>query len=296
MRTAFIEQLAEEARKDDSVFLIVGDLGYSVVEKFAAEFPNQFLNAGIAEQNMTGIAAGLAMQGYCVFTYSIGNFPTLRCLEQIRYDVCYHNLNVKIVAVGGGYAYGPLGVSHHCTEDLGILRSIPNMTVCAPGDPYEAKAITALSVKKKGPCYIRLGKAGEVMVHKKSPAMSWGKALCIIEGNETAVLSTGAMLKYSEEMITKNKLGYGLYSFPFIKPLDYNLLIHIAKTYKSITTIEEHQKNTGFGSAVLEAFNDLREKKSIAEIPFIKRVAIPDIFIEVSGSQDHLRALAGLKL
>src|ERR1700712_4450462 len=118
MRTAFIDQLTEEAKKNDKVFLLVGDLGYSVIEEFAELFPDRFLNVGIAEQNMTGIAAGLAMEGYTVFTYSIGNFPTLRCMEQIRYDVCYHNLNVKIVAVGGGYAYASLGPSHHATEEL----------------------------------------------------------------------------------------------------------------------------------------------------------------------------------
>src|SRR4051812_19286753 len=124
MRTAFISRLIEEARKDSRVFLLVGDLGFSVVEPFRDEFPKQFLNVGVAEQNMTGVAAGLAMEGYTVFTYSIGNFPTLRCMEQIRYDVCYHNLNVKIVSVGGGYAYGPLGASHHATEEIGMLRTI----------------------------------------------------------------------------------------------------------------------------------------------------------------------------
>src|SRR5882672_9499131 len=165
MRTAFIKRLIVEARTDARVFLITGDLGFSVLEPFANEFPDRFLNVGVAEQNMTGIAAGLAMEGYTVFTYSIANFPTLRCIEQIRYDVCYHNLNVKIVSVGGGYAYASLGASHHATEEIGMLRTIPRLTVCAPGDPLEAKVITTLLVKEKGPAYIRLGKAGEPVVH-----------------------------------------------------------------------------------------------------------------------------------
>ena len=149
MRTAFISQLIVEAKANENIFLLVGDLGFSVVEPFADLFPDRYLNVGIAEQNMAGIAAGLAIEGYCVYIYSIGNFPTLRCMEQIRYDICYHNLNVKIVAVGGGYAYGPLGASHHATEEIGMIRTLPNMIVCAPGDPIETKAITKIFAEGK---------------------------------------------------------------------------------------------------------------------------------------------------
>ena len=138
MRNSFINRLTEIAKVDKKIFLICGDLGYSVLEPFAEQFPDRFLNVGIAEQNMMHVATGLAFEGYNVFTYSIGNFPTLRCMEQIRYDICYHNANVKIVAVGSGYAYGPLGVSHHTTEDIAMLRALPGMIVTAPGDPVEA--------------------------------------------------------------------------------------------------------------------------------------------------------------
>lgn len=231
MRTAFINQLIKEARNNSSIFLIVGDLGFSVVEPFAKEFPDRFLNAGVAEQNMTGIAAGLAIEGYTVFTYSIGNFPTLRCMEQIRYDVCYHNLNVKIVAVGGGYSYGPLGASHHATEELGMLRTIPNLTVCAPGDPVETSAITSLIANNNSPCYLRLGKAGEPTVHKNEIEIKFGKMVPIIEGKGTAILSTGSILKYSYDYVVNNKLILGLYSFSFIKPLDLDGLKKIADNY-----------------------------------------------------------------
>ena len=133
MREIFIEELYIAARKNKRIMLVVNDLGYSVIEKFAKDLPRQFINAGVAEQNMIGLAAGLALGGKRVFVYSIGNFPTLRCLEQIRNDICYHDLNVTITSIGGGFSYGQLGMSHHATEDLSIMRALPNMTVVAPG-------------------------------------------------------------------------------------------------------------------------------------------------------------------
>jgi len=296
MRTAFINQLIVEARNNSKVFLIVGDLGFSVVEPFANEFPDRFLNAGVAEQNMTGIAAGLALEGYTVFTYSIGNFPTLRCMEQIRYDVCYHNLDVKIVAVGGGYAYGPLGTSHHATEELGMLRTIPNLTVCSPGDPLETKAVISATIKHSGPCYLRLGKAGEPIVHKNEIDVGFGKMLKVIEGKKTVILSTGAMLKYSYDFIKDNELKWGLYSLPFIKPLDLNGLKFINANYEKIITIEEHQKNGGFGSAILEVFNDLFVNNKIRNMPIIKRLGIENRFLVVAGTQNYLRSKSIINL
>src|SRR5882762_7958343 len=156
MRTAFIETLFEMAREDKRITLVVGDLGFGVVTDFMRELPRQFVNAGVAEQNMTGIAAGMALSGKIVFTYSIANFPVLRCLEQVRNDICYHAANVKVVAVGGGLAYGSLGATHHATEDLAILRSLPRMVVVAPGDPVETEAATRAVMAHAGPCYLRL--------------------------------------------------------------------------------------------------------------------------------------------
>jgi transketolase len=297
MRTAFINQLIEEARKNEKIFLIVGDLGFSVIEPFAQEFPERYLNAGIAEQNMAGIAAGLAMEGYCVYIYSIGNFPTLRCMEQIRYDICYHELNVKIVAVGGGFAYGPLGASHHATEELGMLRTIPGLVICTPGDPAEAKAIVSFTSRFEGPCYIRIGKAGEPLVHSDDPGMIYpGQILKVRDGSDIAVFSNGAMLKYVVDFIDNNKIGASVYSFPFIKPIDINSLASIILSHKKIITIEEHQAQAGFGSSILESINDLIEQKKIAEWPLVKRIAIPDKFFTVAGSQEYLRKLAGLEL
>lgn len=298
MRTAFINQLIKEAKINENIFLLVGDLGFSVVEPFAELFPERYLNIGIAEQNMAGIAAGLAMEGYCVYIYSIGNFPTLRCMEQIRYDICYHNLNVKIVAVGGGYAYGSLGASHHTTEEIGMLRTIPDLVVCAPGDPVETKAITTFTAQHKGPCYIRIGKAGEPMVHKENSVvnLSLGDILKIKNNGEVAVFSTGAMLRYVVDFITQNNINASVFSFPFIKPLNKETLVEVFKLYKKIITIEEHQAQGGFGSAILEAINDLMEEKRLSKPPIVKRIAIPDKFYSVAGSQDYLRKLAGLEL
>jgi transketolase len=297
MRTAFINQLIEEAKNNEKIFLLVGDLGFSVVERFSELFSDRFLNVGVAEQNMAGIAAGLAMEGYCVYIYSIGNFPTLRCMEQIRYDICYHNLNVKIVAVGGGFAYGSLGASHHATEEIGMLRTIPNLVVCAPGDPVETKAITHFSSQYNGPCYIRLGKAREPQVHKEPiENIPLGNILKIQDNGYVAVFSTGAMLKYVVDFIQQNNVSASIYSFPFIKPIDKEILFEIIQMHKKIITVEEHQSQCGFGSAILETINDLIEENKLENCPLIKRIAIPDKFFSVAGSQEFLRKLAGLEL
>ncbi|MCW3079343.1 transketolase C-terminal domain-containing protein [Segetibacter sp.] len=296
MRTAFINQLIEEARKNDKVFLIVGDLGYSVVEPFVQQFPDRYLNVGVAEQNMAGFAAGLALEGYCVYIYSIGNFPTLRCMEQIRYDICYHNLNVKIVAVGGGYSYGALGPSHHATEEIGMLRTIPNMVVCAPGDPLESKKITTFCTTHKGPCYVRLGKAGEPVVHTDLRELTIGDIIEVKKGETTAILSTGSMLKYVCDFVNDNHLNSAIYSFPFIKPINKSQLKEIFLNHRSIITIEEHQAQGGFGSAILELGNDLLNEGCIAVLPKIRRIAIDDKFYSIAGSQQYLREVAGIVL
>ena len=171
MRTAFINELILQARIRPEIFLVVGDLGYSVVEPFAKEFPDRFLNAGIAEQNMAGVAAGLASEGFHVFTYSIANFPTLRCLEQIRNDICYHGFPVTVVAVGGGLSYGNLGYSHHAVQDLAIMRTLPNIAILAPGDPGETRECVRWLAANPQPSYLRIGKAGESQLFTKSGAL-----------------------------------------------------------------------------------------------------------------------------
>ena len=179
MRTSFIETLLELAQQDERIWLLTGDLGYSVLERFAERFPDRYLNVGVAEQNMTGIAAGLASCGKIPFTYSIANFPTLRCLEQIRNDVVYHGLPVRIVSVGAGYAYGSQGYTHHGVEDLAVLRSLPGMTVVSPADPVETRLATRALLQCEGPAYLRLGKAREQVLHDREPQFALGRALAM---------------------------------------------------------------------------------------------------------------------
>lgn len=299
MRTAFVSQLIKEAEQHPDIFLIIGDLGFNVVEEFAKKFPDRFLNAGIAEQNMIGVAAGLAKEGYNVYVYSIANFPTLRCIEQIRYDVCYHNLSVKIVAVGAGYAYGSLGSSHHATEEMGMMRTIPDLVVASPGDPIEAKAITTLSANYQGPMYLRLGKAGEKQVHTTSfDNMMIGDIVALKQGStgRSALLTTGSILHYANEFISEKGIDTSLYSVPFIKPLNKQQIKELAQKHNNIIVLEEHQKSAGLGSAIIEQVSDMYASGEISVFPKIKRVAINDCFYHLSGSQAFLRKNAGLVL
>ena len=187
----------------DHIALVVGDLGYSVVEPFADRFPDRFINAGVAEQNMMGLAAGMASEGYHVFTYSIANFPTFRCAEQIRNDIDYHNLPVTVVAVGGGLAYGALGYSHHAVQDYALMRTLPNMLIAAPGDPMEVRACMRYLVENPQPSYLRLGKAGEPTFHPSPPVVEPGYWLMVSPGTDVpqdkAILTTGATLALAME-------------------------------------------------------------------------------------------------
>ena len=189
MRDAFCRCLMREAAKDSRLVLITGDLGFGVLKPFWETYPDQFINAGIAEQSMTGLAAGLSRTGRTVLTYSIGNFPTLRCLEQIRNDCAYHRADVKIVCVGGGFVYGSLGMSHHATEDIAVMRALPGVTVFAPGDPAEVEAVVPVMLKTPGTCYLRLGRGGEKIVHPE-PVTGWEapKALTLRTGADVALL------------------------------------------------------------------------------------------------------------
>lgn len=298
MRNSFIKTLLAMAEQDERIFLLCGDLGYSVLEPFAERFPERFLNVGIAEQNMVGLATGLSMEGYTVFCYSIGNFPTLRAMEQIRYDVCYHDANVKIIAVGGGYAYGPLGTSHHTTEEIGMLRTIPGMVVTAPGCPAEVDAMTAFISSHRGPCYMRLNKAGEARLHAQPPALQLGDIVSVRQqpGASAAVFATGDMVGYAARYLEARRLPVDLYSFPFVNPINTAQLAALAARYSQVATLEEHQANGGFGSAVLERLHDLHAAGQLPALPAVQRIAIPNAFVSSAGSQDFLREQMHLTL
>jgi transketolase len=292
MRGAFFRALVELAEQDERVHLVVGDLGFGVVEEFARRFPKRFLNAGVAEQNMTGIAAGLALSGKIVFTYSIANFPILRCLEQVRNDVCYHNANVKIVAVGGGLAYGALGATHHATEDLAILRSLPRMVVVAPGDPAEAEAATRAVAAHAGPCYLRLGRAGEAKVHPGQVNFVLGKAIEMRQGRDITLISTGGMLRTAmqvAELLVDSQVQVRVLSMHTLKPLDTAAIESAASETGAIFTLEEHSVVGGLGGAVAEFLAENSEVR----VAF-KRFGLPSEFSSFVGSQEFIRTRYGL--
>ena len=296
MRTTFINQLVEEASRNDRIFLLVGDLGYNVVEPFARAYPERFLNVGICEQNMAGIAAGLAMNGWIVYCYSIGNFPTLRCIEQIRNDIVYYKSNVRIVSVGAGYAYGSQGVSHQATEDVAMLRSLPDMVVCSPSDPIETKMLVKHSVTHQGPMYIRLGKAGEQVFHQQEiENYHLGDLIPIIDkSSDTVVLTSGSIL--ARVMETAPEIGYAVYTIPVVKPLNRRQLCTLASQYSHIIIVEENQLSAGIGSAIIEQLSDAYHEGTLKIYPKIQRIAIKDEFLEVAGSQRYLQQTAGLTL
>lgn len=287
MRDTFVRTLLEIAKKDKNVYIITGDLGFGVLKPFWTELPDQIINAGIAEQNMTSIAAGLAMQGKTVYTYSIGNFPTLRCIEQIRNDCAYHNANVKIVCVGGGFVYGSLGMSHHATEDIAMMRSLPDVTVLAPGDLVEAEAATKAIYETPGTCYLRLGRGGEKRIHEKLDGFTIGKAIKIQKGEKVAVFSTGAIFDEVNDACEELK-GQGIvptvYTFPTVKPIDKDVILACARTHKAIVTVEEHNLSGGFGSAVAEVLAEADGVKAK-----LVRVALDDRYSCIVGSQKYLR-------
>jgi transketolase len=292
VRAAFIRQLLRIAGDDPSVFLITGDLGFGVLDEFAASFPGQFLNAGVAEQNMTALATGLALEGYTVFTYSIGNFPTLRCLEQLRNDAFYHEANVKVVSVGGGFSYGQLGMSHHATEDLGILRALPGVRVCAPGTAYEAERVVDAIAATPGPAYLRLERASARFADSANVPFVFGRARRLAEGDDLTIVAAGGVVAEAmaaDAMLRASAINCRVLSFHSLKPLDGQELNAASAETGGIVTVEENSVLGGLGGAVAEHCleSDIRPK-------LFRRLGIRDEYISVVGDQDYLRAVVGI--
>jgi transketolase len=287
MRNTFVSQLLNIALDNEKIMLLTGDLGFGVVEEFQNKLPNQFLNCGVAEQNMTAVASGLAMTGMIPFTYSIGNFPTLRCLEHIRNDVAYHKLSVKIVSIGAGFSYGQLGMSHHSTEDLSIMRSIPELSVYSPCSIDEVKMLVPDIITKDGPGYLRLDKSIGI-TGVDSQNYSFEKATSILEGNDITVLSTGAITSevYNacKVLNKEDSISCDFLSVHSIKPIDKkNILKSINKT-KKVITVEEHSIVGGLGSAVAEICSE-----ECIELLKFKRIGLKDEFSSIVGDQNFLR-------
>lgn len=292
MRDTFVKTLVELAKEDKNIELITGDLGFGVLKPYWETVPDQFTNAGIAEQNMTTVAAGMALEGKTVFTYSIGNFPTLRCLEQIRNDCAYRNANVKVVCIGGGFVYGSLGMSHQATEDLAILRALPDVVVMAPADLVEAEECTKALAAYPGTAYLRLGRGGEKRIHDHIDNFQIGKAIKVRDGKKIAIFSTGAI--FEEVNAAYNVLvekGYdpAVYTFPTVKPIDTEVIKECAKEFDVVVTCEEHNIVGGFGSAVAEVMAEMKEKKA-----YLLRIGLNDEYSIKVGNQNYLRQQYGM--
>lgn len=291
MRTRAIATLVELAKNDPNVVLITGDLGFGVLKPYWEAVPEQFINAGIAEQNMTGMAAGMALEGKTVFTYSIGNFPTLRCIEQIRNDCAYHGANVKVICVGGGFVYGSLGMSHHATEDISMLRALPDVTVLTPADADEAEAAVRAMYKTPGTFYLRLGRGGEPMVRERLEQFEIGRALPVCDGKRVALLSCGAIFDEVQgaiDILCEDGITPAAYTFPTVKPIDKDCIRDLAERFELLVTVEENTVIGGFGSAVAEVLADLSQHARLL------RVGIEDTYSCIVGTQKYLRDHYGM--
>jgi transketolase len=293
MRNAFADELTKLGNEDPRVIMLSGDIGNRLFDKFRAAHPERFFNCGVAEQNMMGVAAGMAMSGLRPVVYTITPFVTTRCLEQIRTDVCYHEAPVMVVAVGAGLAYAGLGPTHHACEDISLLRSLPNMVVICPGDAWEVRAAMRAALKQDRPVYIRMGKKGEPTVHQGVPAgFAIGKALTISDGEDVCLLSTGNMLPEAVEaahQLKSKKISARVVSCHTVKPLDGECLDEAFSRFKLVATIEEHSLIGGLGAAVAEWASDraLQPRKLL-------RFGTPDAFFKMSGEQEFAREKLGL--
>lgn len=288
MRNAFVSELKRLADIDNRVMLLSGDIGNRMFDSFKEKFSERFYNCGVAEQNMTGFAAGLALSGLKPITYTITPFNTFRCLEQIKIDVCYHNLPVIIIGVGAGLSYSSLGPTHHSCEDIAILRSLPNMSVLCPADAMEVKACLRGAIAHDGPVYIRIGKKNEPVIHNDVPEFSIGKSFTITQGNDICILSTGNILPEvlkAKQLLEKGGVSTEVVSMPSVKPLDIDRLTDIFTRFENVVSVEEHSLIGGFGSAIGEWY--LENKISTK----FHRIGLPDCFHSYTGNQESARKL-----
>lgn len=289
MRDSFVRALGELTAEDPSTVLVTGDLGFGVLTGFAERYPENYVNAGVAEQNMTAVACGMALAGARSYTYSIGNFPTLRCLEQLRNDVCYHRANVTVVAVGGGFSYGQLGMSHFATEDLAIMRALPEMTVVAPSDPWQAYALTRQLHASGGPCYLRLDKGRAGLPETE---VTLGKVRQARDGGDAVVFASGAILGEAvaaAELLAAEGADIRVIDVHTIKPLDVDGICDAARTCGHVVTLEEHGMDGGLGGAVAEVC-----LTGGVPVRSFRRIGVPDCYPEVVGDQAYLRGYYGI--
>jgi transketolase len=293
MRNAFANEITSLAAIDERIVLLSGDIGNRLFDDLKRVAPTRFYNCGVAEANMTGVAAGMAMMGLRPITYTITPFGTTRCLEQIRNDVCYHNLPVIIAGTGSGLSYAELGPTHHSCEDIAILRALPNISVICPCDPIEVRCALRAAMQHEGPIYLRLGKKGEPALHKTTPAFKIGRAINMREGSDICLLSTGSTMVLSlgvADVLALRGISARVESVHTVKPLDDILLEELVCRYRLVVTIEEHSLIGGLGSAVAEWISDKDSRGTR-----LLRYGTGDRFLETVGSQEYARTFYGLE-
>ena len=281
MRTAFSTELVRLAKADPNVLLLTGDHGYALFDEFRRACPEQYINCGIAEQNMVGMAAGLAKAGFRPFVYGLAAFIPIRVIEQIKIDIAHDNLPVVLIGDGAGLVYSHLGPSHQSTEDIACVRSIPNLTVLSPADRFEMTAGIKLAKELASPVYLRMGKSDLGDVHAGSVNFSAGEMLQVRDGKKRiALIATGSMVRTAVALVDQG-LDAEVWSAPSIKPISSRQLIEISKSVDFIATLEEHSTAGGLGSCVAEqlAFQ--------ATTP-VYRVGVKDQFSENCGTWEHL--------
>lgn len=294
MRDTFTRCLEAYAQDYPNLVLVSGDLGFGVLFPYMKKFPDRFINAGISEQAMMSMAAGMALEGKTVVVYSIGNFPTLRCLEQIRNCCAYHEANVKIVCVGAGFVYGTLGMTHHATEDMSALRLLPGVKVYAPADAIETEAVMTPFLSEPGVAYLRIGRGGERHCHAEGSLAGYrsGRAVEQFAGTDAYILTAGNILPSAidaAELLKERGLSVGVASFPTVKPLDEPYLARVAAAVPVIYTLEEHTVVGGFGGAVCECVSALRGPRAR-----VVRLGLNDTYCAVVGNQAYLEERFGL--
>ncbi len=292
MRYAFIKELTNLARENPHIILLTADLGYTVFEGFAKEFPKQFINVGVAESNMISVAAGLALSGKIVYAYSIATFATMRAFEQIRNDVCLHKAPVTIVGSGAGLSYADAGPTHHALEDIAIMRVLPNITILCPADPTETRWATRIATQLLSPVYLRLGKRGEPNLYDNKTTFRVGKASILKKGKDVGIIATGNIVANALEasrILEKKGLSVTLASMHTVKPLDESFIMECTRKYRLIVSIEEHSIIGGLGSAVSECV----VKADHSKVKFLK-IGVPDTFTQIAGEQTYIRDLYGL--
>jgi transketolase len=292
MRNAFAKQLTALARQDPRVVLLSGDIGNRLFDEFKSACPDRFYNCGVAEANMIGVAAGLGMTGLRPVCYTIAPFVTYRCLEQIRIDVCYHQVPVLIVGTGAGLSYASLGTTHHSCEEMGMLRLLPGLAVLAPADAMEVRAGLKAALQHPGPAYMRIGKKGEPVVHGAEPDLKIGRALVLRPGREVALLAAGTVLPIAlraADLLEKEGHSTAVVSFHTIKPLDENLLADLFQRCRVVVTIEEHSVLGGLGGSVAEWLSSRPGAPGR-----LLRCGTADEFLHETFEQEEARAHFGL--